>query len=208
MTHYAMVIDLNTCTGCNACMAACAVENQTPVWADKWRTRVHDQEKGNDLANVARTFFPRLCNHCDIPACMTVCPTGATYKMDNGIVRIDDALCMGCQACVLACPYDVRYAVEYEDIHTAKEFYSEDVMKRSRPGVDKCDFCHDRVALGKQPACAATCTADARIFGDLDDPNDRVTRIVRSGKATPLLAHLGTRPNVYYINEHRQEEQP
>ncbi|RKZ95141.1 MAG: 4Fe-4S dicluster domain-containing protein, partial [Gammaproteobacteria bacterium] len=80
MTHYAMVIDLNTCVGCNACMAACAMENQTPVWDEtKWRTFVHDKEIGVE-ENIQRRFFPRLCNHCDNPPCMTVCPTGATYK--------------------------------------------------------------------------------------------------------------------------------
>lgn len=205
MTRYAMVIDLNTCTGCNACMAACATENQTPVWANKWRTRVHDREISTDPHSVARRFFPRLCNHCDNPACMTVCPTGATFKMSNGIVRVDDALCMGCQACTLACPYDARYGVHYEDIRESKAFYGEDYMKRRRPGVDKCDFCHDRVVAGKKPACVATCTANSRIFGDLDNPDDAVTKIVRSGHAQPLLPHIGTRPNVYYISEHKLE---
>ena len=104
MTHYAMVIDLNTCVGCNACMAACAMENQTPVWKNNWRTYVHDKEIGIG-EDIHRRFFPRLCNHCDNPPCMTVCPTGATYKMDNGIVLVDEDLCMGCRACAMACPY-------------------------------------------------------------------------------------------------------
>ncbi|MEJ2389405.1 MAG: 4Fe-4S dicluster domain-containing protein [Chromatiaceae bacterium] len=74
MTRFAMAVDLNTCVGCNACMAACSMENQTPVWAGKWRTYVHDEEIGTG-ADVTRRFFPRLCNHCSNPPCMTVCPT-------------------------------------------------------------------------------------------------------------------------------------
>jgi len=199
MTHYAMVIDLNTCTGCNACMAACAAENQTPVWSDKWRTKVHDNELGGSEGDVARRFFPRLCNHCDNPPCMSVCPTGATWKMDNGIVRVDPDLCMGCQACTLACPYDARYPIDYDDVAQAKAFYGEAHLRRDRPAVDKCDFCYHRIEKGQEPACVETCVGDARIFGDLDDPDDRVTRIVNSGQAQPLLPHLGTRPNVFYI---------
>ena len=205
MTRYAMVIDLRTCTGCNACMAACAAENQTPFWADKWRTRVHDIEEGESDADVARRFFPRLCNHCDNPPCLAVCPTGATFKMDNGIVRVNDETCMGCEACVLACPYDARYPVEAEDVEHGKEVYGEDHLRRRRPSVDKCDFCYHRIERGEEPACVATCVGDARIFGDLDDPNSRVSQLVNSGLAQPLLPHLGTGPNVYYIAETKKQ---
>ena len=120
MTHYAMLIDLNTCVGCNACMAACAMENQTPVWEGKWRTYVHDKEIGT-AEDISRRFFPRLCNHCSNPPCMTVCPTGATYQLDNGIVKVNDATCMGCGACAMACPYEARYSITYGDIDTGKE---------------------------------------------------------------------------------------
>ncbi|MDX2503191.1 MAG: 4Fe-4S dicluster domain-containing protein [Gammaproteobacteria bacterium] len=200
MTHYAMVINLNTCVGCNACMAACAIENQTPVWDEtKWRTFVHDNEIGVE-ENIQRRFFPRLCNHCDNPPCMTVCPTGATYKKDNGIVLVDEDMCMGCQACAMACPYDARIAVTYGDIKKGKEFYGDD-YRHSMPTMDKCSFCDHRLEKGLQPACVETCVGSARLFGDLDNPNDPVTQIVKSGAAESLLKHLGTRPNVYYIND-------
>jgi sulfur reductase FeS subunit len=198
MTRYAMVIDLNTCVGCNACMAACAMENQTPVWKDAWRTYVHEKEIGvTEL--VRRRFFPRLCNHCSNPACLTVCPTGATYKRSDGIVMIDYERCMGCRACAMACPYSARYEVTYADIRTGKEFYGD--LQRDNPSMDKCSFCAHRVDQGRKPACVETCVGSARQFGDLDDPNDPVAQIVASGIAQPLLAHLGTRPNVYYIDD-------
>jgi Fe-S-cluster-containing dehydrogenase component len=199
--HYVMVIDLNTCVGCNACMAACSMENQTPVWKNSWRTYVHDMEIGVNLAGqVRRRFFPRLCNHCDNPPCMSVCPTGATHKLDNGIVLVDDDVCMGCRACAMACPYDARYDYSYDDISKAKEFFGS-LQHRVSPSVDKCSFCAHRVAKGLKPACVETCVGSSRMFGDLNDPNDHVARLVASGVAKPLMAHLGTRPNVYYISD-------
>jgi Fe-S-cluster-containing dehydrogenase component len=202
MTHYAMVIDLNTCVGCNACMAACAMENQTPVWKNKWRTYVPEKEIGTSEM-VRRRFFPRLCNHCDNPPCLTVCPTGATYKRADGIVMIDPDRCMGCRACAMACPYDARYEVTYDDIREGKEFYGE--LQRTSPSMDKCSFCAHRVDKGLKPACVETCVGSARQFGDLDNPADPVTQLVASGVAQPLMPHLGTRPNVYYIDDMKRK---
>ncbi len=199
MTRYAMVIDLNTCVGCNACMAACTIENQTPVWKGAWRTKVHDQEIGTG-EDVHRRFFPRLCNHCDNPPCLTVCPTGATYQLENGIVKVDEDLCMGCRACAMACPYDARIEVTWDDVHEGQSFYGND-YRRERPSMDKCTFCDHRVAEGRKPACVETCVGSARLFGDLHDPSDPVAQLVASGLARPLLPHLGTRPNVYYVND-------
>ncbi|MBF0630348.1 MAG: 4Fe-4S dicluster domain-containing protein [Magnetococcales bacterium] len=198
MTHYAMVIDLTTCVGCNACMAACSLENQTPVWADHWRTYVHDREVG-DTTGVQRRFIPRLCNHCDNPPCMSVCPSGATHKTPEGVVLVEPSLCMGCGACAMACPYDARYPATAKDIQKGKEYYGR--LHRNSPSMDKCSFCYHRLQKGGEPACVQTCVGYARIFGDLDQPDSPVTALVRSGKARPLMAHLGTRPNVYYIPE-------
>jgi Fe-S-cluster-containing dehydrogenase component len=199
MTRYAMVIDLNTCVGCNACMAACTIENQTPVWAGKFRTYVHDKEisKG-EFAH--RRFFPRLCNHCANPPCMKVCPTGATYKKPDGIVMVDESICMGCRACMMACPYSARLEYTYDDVAEGGSFYGED-FRRQSPSVDKCTFCAHRVERGQQPACVETCVGSARMFGDLDDPADPVAQLVASGVARPPLDHLGTEPSVFYIDD-------
>lgn len=196
MTRYAMVIDLNTCVGCNACMAACSLENQTPVWSDQWRTYVHDNETGVE-GDIHRTFMPRLCNHCDNPPCEAVCPTGATYQTKDGIVLVDDEKCMGCQACAMACPYDARIKITSDDIEKGKEYYG--TLKRKSPSMDKCSFCNHRVEKGELPACVQTCVGYSRMFGDLNNPADPVAKLVASGKAKPLMSHLGTRPNVYYI---------
>lgn len=196
--HYAMVIDLNTCVGCNACMAACSLENQTPIWADKWRTKVEDNEVGQDEA-VRRRFFPRLCNHCDNPPCLTVCPTGATHKTQQGMVLVDDDLCMGCQACALACPYDARFAYTQDDIVEGQKFFG--ALHRTSPSMDKCSFCAHRLQGQGIPACVQTCPGYARLFGDLDNPVHPVAQLVHSGKARPLMRHLGTGPNVYYVPE-------
>ncbi|MBF0271902.1 MAG: 4Fe-4S dicluster domain-containing protein [Magnetococcales bacterium] len=198
MTRYAMVIDLNTCVGCNACMAACSLENQTPVWSDQWRTYVQDRELGEGR-NVSRRIMPRLCNHCSNPPCMSVCPTGATYQTDTGVVLVDETLCMGCQACAMACPYDARYAYTREDIKTGKEYYG--VLNRKAPSMDKCTFCNHRLERGEPPACVQTCVGYSRMFCDLDNPSYHATTLVKSGKAKPLMSHLGTRPNVYYVPE-------
>ena len=199
MTRYAMVIDLNTCVGCNSCMAACAMENQTPVWKDQWRTWVHDEEIGT-TDDVHRRFFPRLCNHCDNPPCLTVCPTGATYRLDNGIVMIDPEICMGCRACAMACPYNARIEITSADVAIGREFYGND-YRRDVPSMDKCTFCQHRVVEGRKPACVETCVGSARQFGDLHDPNDPVAQLVASDIAQPLMPHLGTKPNIYYIGD-------
>lgn len=202
MTRYAMLIDLNTCVGCNACMAACAIENQTPVWKNVWRTYVHDQEIGIG-DDVRRRFFPRLCNHCENPPCLTVCPTGATYQRSDGLVLIDDNLCMGCGACEMACPYRARYELTYADIREGKVFYGN--LRRTSPGYDKCNFCAQRIDAGRKPACVETCVGASRLFGDLDDPHDYVAKMAASGIAQPLMPQLGTRPHVYYINEMKRD---
>ncbi len=204
MTRYAMVIDLNTCVGCNACMAACAMENQTPVWKNKWRTYVHDKEIGV-TEQVRRRFFPHLCNHCSNPPCLTVCPTGATQQRADGIVLIDPDLCMGCRACAMACPYDARYEVTYADIDAGRDFYGAEELQRQVPSMDKCSFCAHRVDKGMKPACVETCVGSARMFGDLDEPNDPVAQLVGSGVAQPLMTYLGTRPNVYYIDDMKRK---
>lgn len=197
MARYAMVLDLNTCTACRACTAACTMENRTPFWSGKFRTHVEDMASG-EFPQVHRAFLPRLCMHCDKAPCVAVCPTGASHQTADGVVVVDADRCMGCKYCIIACPYQARYLYESEDVTKAKEVYGEGP---ATPSVDKCTFCEHRLKEGREPACVASCIAGARIFGRLDDPNSAVAKLVASGQAKPLRPDVGTSPKVYYLSK-------
>jgi tetrathionate reductase subunit B len=185
--HYAMVIDTRKCTGCHACTVACKAEFDVPLGVH--RSWVEYVEKG-DYPNVRRSFLPRLCNQCSEPQCVTVCPTGATYKRkEDGIVVVDSDTCIGCKYCIQACPYDARYI-------------------NPRTGtVDKCDFCLHRVRQGLVPSCVNTCQGRARVFGDMNDPESEVAKLIRTQPVTVLRQEMGTEPNVFYIGaDHTGEE--
>ena len=195
MPRYAMVLDLTICTGCRACQAACALENQTPYWAEKMRTHVEDVTRG-EFPNTERAFVPHLCMQCDNPACLEACPTGATYKNADGIVMVNQEKCIDCRYCIAACPYGARYEYNDADLAQAQTVFAQAPAKTF---VDKCTFCAQRVKEGREPACVATCLAGARLFGDLDDPKSQVAQLVASGKAKPLAPEAGTKPKVYYL---------
>lgn len=198
MARYGMVMDIRTCVGCDACSASCSIENQTPYWDDKYRTKVLDIETGV-YPQANRQFVPTICMHCEEPACVDVCPSGASFVNDGGFVLVDYDKCMGCRACVAACPYDARYIYSNDDVKKSKELYGEELAQHEVAHVDKCTFCYDRVEQGMQPACVATCPESSRVFGDLDDPNSEVAKLVNSGVAKPLRPELGTKPKVFYI---------
>lgn len=197
MARYGMVIDTTTCVGCEACVAACSMENHTPYWAGRYRTHIEEHITGR-YPHVSRQFVPRLCMQCENAPCQMVCPTGATYTTSEGIVRVDQDRCIGCGYCMIACPYDARYPYEREYLTEAREIYGEKIAHRV-PHADKCDFCLHRVQQGLQPACVETCPLHARIFGDLDDPTSEAARLVASGRAKPLRSELGTKPKVFYV---------
>ncbi len=177
--QYAMVIDARKCVGCHACTIACKTEFEVPL--GKHRSWVEEVEKGS-YPDVSRSFLPRLCNQCSKPQCVTVCPTGATYKREeDGIVVIDEDVCIGCKYCMQACPYDARFI-------------------NPRTGTaDKCDFCLHRVENGLEPSCVNTCQAGARVFGDMNDPDSEVAKLIAMNPVTVLRREMGTEPNVFYI---------
>ena len=153
MSQYAVVTDLNRCTGCLACTVACKAANGVPVgnfWIRSMRVGPVTKEEGGQFPDVDMYFLPMQCQHCATPECVTVCPTGASIKTENGTVQIDKEQCIGCGACLSACPYGVRYINEDSNV------------------AEKCTLCSQLVEQGELPACVAQCGARARFFGDLD----------------------------------------
>lgn len=201
--HYGMVIDLKRCVGCQACTIACKAENGTPPGV--MYTKVLDQVSG-EYPNVRKQFVPVLCNHCVDAPCQRVCPTGATYKRDDGLVLVDHDKCMGCRACYVACPYNNRIFLKRGRLKSGYHGktmtpYEAAKYKEHQDGiVEKCKFCSHRVDQGLTTACAQTCPADARVFGDLDDPDSKVSRLIRSRGGVQPLAEDNTEPSVYYLS--------
>lgn len=196
--RYGMVIDLKTCIGCNACTMACKAEHATP--SKVFYAKVLEKEVGKFPA-ARRIFLPVLCNHCENPICRDVCPTGATYKREDGIVMVDYDKCIGCRACMEACPYWARTYYEGNGAYYPGERTPFEEVKQNFPEgvVMKCNFCAHRVDQGIDPACVQTCPTDCRIFGDLEDPASEVSRLVAERKGRQLLAEKGLSPSVYYI---------
>lgn len=184
--RYAMLIDTRRCVGCQACSVACKTENDVPL--GETRSWVEYIEKG-EFPNVRRSFLPRLCNQCEKPQCVAVCPTGATYKRaEDGIVVIDSNVCIGCKYCLQACPYGMRF------------------INPTTGAADKCDFCLHRVKNGLVPSCVNTCQGKARIFGDLNDPESEVAKLVTTHATTVLRPEMGTEPMVFYIDADHTDE--
>jgi tetrathionate reductase subunit B len=176
--RYGMLIDLRRCTGCQTCQMACKLENDVPLGV--WRTWVKQIEKGR-FPNVSKSFLPALCNNCDNPSCVTVCPTKASVKRDDGIVTIDPHRCIGCRYCMAACPYGMRY------IHPQKNI------------AEKCDWCIHLVEKGELPACVAACPTGALVFGDLNDPESEISKIISRNPVQSLKPEMGNEPHVFYI---------
>lgn len=192
--HWVMVIDLRKCVGCQACVVACKSENNVPAgvyrtWVDvvEVGTMVPDPggsvvtEDGTYAPQVRRLSLPRLCNHCDDPPCVEVCPVQATFKREDGLVLIDYEKCLGCGYCINACPYDGRY------------------FNPVQQTADKCTFCVQRIDRGLLPACVTSCVARARVFGDANDPDSEVSQLLATYPTQQLKASLGTKPQVFYI---------
>jgi phenylacetyl-CoA:acceptor oxidoreductase subunit 1 len=216
MARWGMVIDLQRCIGCYACMVACKQEHFLPP--DVFWGRVIISEIGKS-PTVTKIMYPVLCNHCEEPICEKVCPTGATQKREDGVVIIDHDKCVGCRYCLVACPYQQRTFCADD----SKEYFPgqgltplETIGKKLYPlqarVVLKCNFCVERIdegiKRGLKPgidreatqACVITCPAKARYFGDLDDPNSEVSILIKEKKASPLHPEFGTEPSVYYIS--------
>jgi len=205
-----MVADLRRCVGCQTCTAACKHANATPPGV-QWR-RVLDVEVG-EYPDVQRAFVPVGCQHCDEPPCRDVCPTTATKKRADGIVTIDYDLCIGCSYCMVACPYQARYKTERATFAYGKPMQSE-AKRHSDERLSvatKCTFCVDRIddglANGKRPgvdpeatpACVNSCISGALAFGDADDPESNVSKLLHENRSFRMHEELGTGPNFHYL---------
>lgn len=226
MTTYGMVIDLHRCTGCAACIIGCKNENNLSegvAWSSKITRTV------GKFPNVRYEYIPTLCNHCANAPCVAACPTGAMHKAEGGITMHDPDKCIGCRYCMAACPYDVIHfnaeaphprwqedtalipggtsapieLVEAVD-GTTIPYYNPD-RAETLPGirpqgvVEKCTFCDHRLKKGQLPYCVEVCPANARIFGDLDDPDSEVNELIGKYHTTRLREDMGTKPRVFYI---------
>ncbi len=200
---YGMGIDIDKCIGCGRCMAACKIENKVPAepyffrtWVERYvikkdgdvlvRTISSSAEQPIDGVrerDVLRSFFvPKLCNHCAHPPCVQVCPVGATFQTEDGVVIVDEMRCIGCGYCIQACPYGARF------------------LNPATKTADKCTFCYHRITRGLLPACVEVCPTQARIFGDVKSAASPLTRLMRMGKIHVLKGHLNTEPQVFYAN--------
>jgi molybdopterin-containing oxidoreductase family iron-sulfur binding subunit len=228
MEHrWGMAIDLDRCTGCEACVVACHAENNLPLSspgeAAIGRT-VHwirvDRYYEGEFPDVKVKYMPVLCQHCDEAPCEPVCPVYATYHNAEGLnVQVYNR-CVGTFYCANNCPYTVRYfnwfAPEWPDPLPLQ--HNPDVALRTDGVMEKCTFCIQRIKRAKQdaaqegrrpadgevqPACVQSCPAEAMTFGDLNDPRSKVSRLAKSGRATRLLEELGTKPKVFYLEKAR-----
>lgn len=204
--RYGFAIDTKRCIGCHTCAVACRYESNLPkgVWWNRILTDggVHMDVPQGEFPNARVTYLPVACQHCDNPACVKVCPVGATYKdSETGIVRQDYDKCIGCRMCMAACPYTgVRSFLWEEPAFTmGSDFGDKDAASHQKHVVEKCTMCWHRIARGEEPACISACPERARFWGDLDDPDSEVSRLIREREYMQLLPDEGTNPSVYYL---------
>lgn len=201
--YYAMGIQVSKCIGCGKCVKACKLENNVPQEPFYFRTWVEryiiysNKEVSVDSPNggingyppkvaerkVLRTFFvPKICNHCDNPPCVQVCPVGATFKSKDGVVLVDSEYCIGCRYCIQACPYGARF------------------LNPITKAADKCTFCYHRITKGLIPACVEVCPMQARVFGELKKMSSPIQRLLRLERIQVLKPYLNTEPKVFYTD--------
>jgi molybdopterin-containing oxidoreductase family iron-sulfur binding subunit len=224
---FGMMIDVGACVGCRRCQHACILENNTPSkpsnihWIDVFEmensTPVTTVESippigaNIDYADAPKEDYWYLsfnCFHCENPPCTKVCPTGATYKDEDGIVLVDYEICIGCRYCMAACPYNARRFNWWEPKHQEGRIspldgsivtLNEEVPLRTRGVTEKCTFCVHRVRDGLSPKCVEVCPVSARHFGDLNEPTSEVSILLEKERTIRIRENVGSRPMLYYF---------
>ncbi len=211
-TRWGMVIDLAACRhdeGCRDCIEVCGRVHNVPHHDDprhevKWIWKVPypeafpmQQHEYQEPALLGMAV-PVMCNHCDNPPCVRVCPTQATWKRSDGVVMMDWHRCIGCRYCMAACPYGSR-SFNWVEPREALEHQDPGFPTRTRGVVEKCNFCEERLAKNELPACVTACPHGALTFGNLADPDSPVRRILAGRMAIRRKPSLGTRPEIFYL---------
>lgn len=201
--QYGMAIQVDRCIGCGQCAKACKIENNVPrepfffrTWIEQYILNVDGSVMVNSPnggsegfpetvaeQEILRTFFiPKLCNQCENPPCVQVCPVGATFKTDDGVILVDKDYCLGCRYCIQACPYGARF------LHPVTRT------------AEKCTFCYHRLSRNLKPACVEVCPTMARIFGKIGLRSSPLNRFMRFNNIQMLKPYLNTKPKVYYAD--------
>jgi tetrathionate reductase subunit B len=206
--RWVFVVDTTKCIGCGMCVKACQTENELPYnvnLARTWVERYIEKKDGSVIVDspkqardgfiknnplglevsktdIAKAYFvPKLCNQCDQPPCVEVCPVGATYKTPDGVVLVDRKWCIGCAVCISNCPYGARF------------------LHPTLMVVEKCNFCYHRITKGLKAACVDACAFGARLIGNIKNPDDPVTKIIMEERVAVLKPEYNTKPQVFYI---------
>jgi len=187
MTRLGFLLDSDSCIGCHACTVACKSEHDVPLGVN--RTWVKYIETGS-FPNVSRHFSVMRCNQCDDAPCMEICPTSALFRAPNGVVDFNDDNCIGCKACMNACPYDALYI--NPETNTAH----------------KCNFCNHRIEDNLEPSCVVVCPTEAIVVGDLDDPNSKISTMIARNDVAVRAPEQNTQPKVYYKGAHMASLDP
>lgn len=208
--RWAMTVDLTKCTeNCTDCVAACHAIHNVPdfgnpkdeikwIWKEPFASVFPGEAHAYSGEKPQKLRPPVLCNHCENPPCVRVCPTGATFQRPDGIVMMDYHRCIGCRLCMAACPYGAR-SMNYRDPRPFIAKINPNFPTRTKGVVEKCNFCEERLAKGELPACVEACRQKALTFGDAENPRSETRRLLKTRFSLQRRAHLGTGPQIYYL---------
>jgi len=208
--RWAMAVDAGKCRAdCTDCFTACHNVHNVPdignpkeevkwIWPERFEHVFHAESHARIPESMRVRPVPILCNHCDNPPCVRVCPTGATWRRPDGIVMMDSHRCIGCKICLAACPYGAR-SINFRNPRPFIARLNPDYPTRSKGVIEKCNFCEERLAKGILPACVMACQEKALVFGDVEDPKSEVRQLLDRKFTIRRRAELGTKPQVYYI---------